>query len=256
MINRLLPSFELEVASLEWQLEMLIREGGWHHRSRCLHLTLQCHTLVAVRLRCVVLQALHLDMCEFLECVSSWNVFARWKCDSRINSIRTPINPPLQSHFNPYHAAYFVVHFVANHLLFAIEVLVYLDASLQEVWIFAELQICLIRRAMSKIPVSFERLPNMAPFDILLALLERPWLWNICPSLEGHLVWIVQNFKTLSVRFATPIPRSFPLTTIIEHLRSHYRDGLRCCWMRILSSCRKWLHNLYPRARSPKLKKK
>ena len=73
--------------------------------------------------------------------------------------------------------------------------------------------------AVSKIPVSFERLPNMAPFDILLALLECPWLWNICPSPEGHLVWIVQNFKTLSARFAAPIPRSVPLTTIVEHLR-------------------------------------
>ena len=138
-------------------------------------------------------------------------------------------NTPLQSHLNPYHAAYFVVHFVANHLVFAKEVLVYLDASLQEVWIFAELQICLIRRAVSKIPVSFERLPNMERFNILLALLERPWLWNVCSSPEGHLVWIVQNFKTLPARFAKRIPRSIPLTTIVEHLRSCYWDGLRCC---------------------------
>ena len=28
MTNCLLPSFELKVASLEWQLEILIREGG------------------------------------------------------------------------------------------------------------------------------------------------------------------------------------------------------------------------------------
>ena len=187
--------------------------------------------------------------------MSLWNVITRWKCHSRFRSVRPPINP-LQSHLNPYHAAYFVVHFVANHLLFAIEVLVYLDASIQEVWIFAELQICFIGLAMSKIPVSFERLPNMAPFDILLALLERPWLWNISPPPEGHLVWIVQNFKTLPARFAAPIRHSVSLTVVVERWRCRYRDGLRCCWMRIFSTCWKWLHDLYSRARIPKLKKK
>ena len=71
---------------------------------------------------------------------------------------------------------------------------------------FAELQICFIGLAVSKIPVSFERLPNMAPFDLLLALFERPWLWNISPPPEGHLVWIVQNFKTLPARFCRADP--------------------------------------------------
>ena len=69
MISHLWPSFELKVAYFEWQLEMLITEGGWHHRSRCLHLTPQCHTLVAVWLRLVVFQALYLDKCELLECL-------------------------------------------------------------------------------------------------------------------------------------------------------------------------------------------
>ena len=68
MISHLLPSFGLEVALIEWQLEKLIREEGWHHRSRCLHWTPQCLTLVVVRLWFVVLQALHLDTYEFVEC--------------------------------------------------------------------------------------------------------------------------------------------------------------------------------------------
>ena len=68
MINHLLPSFRLEVALIEWQLEKLIRKEGWHHWSRCLQWTPQCHMLVAVRLQFVVLQALHLDTYEFVEC--------------------------------------------------------------------------------------------------------------------------------------------------------------------------------------------
>ena len=118
-------------------------------------------------------------------CASSWNVSAWWKCDSRINSIQTPVNPPLQCHLNPYHAAQLVCHFVANHPFFAKEVLVYLDALLQKVRVFAKLQVGLICRTMSKIPLSFECLLNMAPFDILLVMLERPWLRNVCPSPES-----------------------------------------------------------------------
>ena len=108
---------------------------------------------------------------------------------------------------------------------------------------------------MSKVPVSFECLPNMAPFDILLAMFECLWPWNICPSPESQLLWIVQNLQTLPARFATSIPRSIPLTTITERLASYCWDGLPWCWMHVLSCCRTCLHNLYPRATSPKLKK-
>ena len=250
MINRLLPSFGLEVALIEWQLEKLIKR-----RVGTIEVAVFTGLLSVIRWWRCGCGSWYSKPSIWIR-TSSWNVLTRWKSHSRFSSIRPPINPPLQSHLNPYHAAYFVVHFVVNHLLFAKEVLVYLDASLQEVWIFAELQICLVHRVVSKIPVSFERLPNMAPFNILLALLERPWIWNICPSPEGQFVWIVQNFQMLSARFATPIPRSIPMTTIVEHLPSCYWDGLRRCWMHVLTCCRTRLHNLYPRARSPKLKKK
>ena len=108
---------------------------------------------------------------------------------------------------------------------------------------------------MSKIPVSFEGLPNMAPFDILLAMLECPWLWNVCPSPKSQLLWIVQNLQTLPTRFSASISCSIPLTTIIGRLVSCCWDGLPWCWMHVLSCCQTCLHNFYPRATSPKLKK-
>ena len=93
MINRLLPSFELEVACFEWQLEMLISERGWHHRSCCLHLTPKCHTSVVVRLRFVVLQALHLDICEFLECLHPVEVSLPFKLHTNANQSSFAIPP-------------------------------------------------------------------------------------------------------------------------------------------------------------------
>ena len=93
MINHLLPSFELKVACFEWQLEMLIRKEGWHHWSRCLHLTRQCHMLVAVRLRFVVLQALHLDICEFLECLHPVEVSLPFQLHTNANQSSFAIPP-------------------------------------------------------------------------------------------------------------------------------------------------------------------
>ena len=93
MINCLFPSFELKVASIKWHLEMLIREGGWHHRSCCLPWTLQCHTSVAVRLRFVVLQALHLDMYEFLECLHPVEVSLLFQLHTTANQSSFTIPP-------------------------------------------------------------------------------------------------------------------------------------------------------------------
>ena len=93
MISHLLPSFELEVAYFKWQLEMLIREMGWHHRSCCLHLTPQYHTSVAVRLWFVVLQALHLDKCELLECLHPVEVSLMFQLYTNANQSSFAIPP-------------------------------------------------------------------------------------------------------------------------------------------------------------------
>ena len=83
------------------------------------------------------------------------------------------------------HTAQLICYFVPNHPLFVEKVLVNLDASLQIVWMFTELQIGLVGQTMSNVPLSFECLFNVAPLDILLTMFIYLGLWNVFPSLEG-----------------------------------------------------------------------
>jgi hypothetical protein len=77
--------------------------------------------------------------------------------------------------------------------LVVVQNLVDLDALLLEFRVEAVLQVGLAKPPVLVVAIFGEDLPNVAPFYILTAVSQGPWLWYILPPSEGQLFGISKD---------------------------------------------------------------
>jgi hypothetical protein len=90
--------------------------------------------------------------------------------------------------------------------LVVVQNLVDLDALLLEFHVEAVLQVGLAKPLVLVVAIFGEDLPNVAPFYILTAVSQGPWLWYILPASEGQLFGISKDMQPLPLKGAPPFP--------------------------------------------------
>jgi hypothetical protein len=90
--------------------------------------------------------------------------------------------------------------------LVVVQNLVDLDAPLLEFRVKAVLQVGLAKPLGVVVAIFGEDLPNVAPFYILTAVSQGPWLWYILPASEGQLFGVSKDMQPLPLKGAPPFP--------------------------------------------------
>jgi hypothetical protein len=81
-----------------------------------------------------------------------------------------------------------------------------LDVPLLEFHVEAVLLVGLAKPPVLVVALFGEDLPNVAPFYILTAVSQGPWLWYILPAFEGQLFGISKEMQPLPLKAAPPFP--------------------------------------------------
>jgi hypothetical protein len=103
------------------------------------------------------------------------------------------------------------------HDVMVVENLVDLDASLDEFWIEAILQVRLAESSMLVVAFFGEDLSNMAPFYIFAIIIKGLWLRYIFPAYECQLFRVSKHIQPLPWNGAPPLPG--PISFLFATLR-------------------------------------
>jgi hypothetical protein len=79
------------------------------------------------------------------------------------------------------------MHFIACDVRDIIQHLEHLNASVRELIVKAMFQICLVEASMKVMSLFREDLVNVAPLDVIGAVIISPWIRHVLPPLECKL---------------------------------------------------------------------